>query len=337
MEMPSKALFFFYLKRRTLITTLLLTASGMCAPVYSQGTYPSRPIKLVVPTTPGSSSDAHARLVADDMSRRLGQAIMVDNRAGAGGLIGADAVAKSPADGYTLLAGSSSIMSMLPAVSKRKLPFDVDKDLVPIGSINSNPFVFVVNPNSQFKDLKELIAAAKQKPGMLSYASAGLGTNPHMLGEMLGQVTGTSLNHVAYRGPGPAQIDVLAGNVDMQFDTPSATFALIKAAKLRPIAVTGTHRFAALPDIPTFAELGYSQLVLSGWTGLYAPSGVPPEVLTKLRDALKETLKSPQIISHIKSSGSEVGGLIGDDLFKEQIRSREVWRKLVADRNITLE
>jgi tripartite-type tricarboxylate transporter receptor subunit TctC len=303
----------------------------------SQEAYPSRPIKLIVHTTAGSASDATARALAEDMGRRLGQPMVVDNRAGAGGAIGADSVAKAPADGYTLLAGASSVMVMLPAVSKRKLPYDADGDFMPIGRIGVSPFFLVVNSKSNINSLADLIAAAKANPGKVSYASAGTATNPHMLGEMLGLVTSASLSHIPYKGPGPAQVDLLGGNVDMQFDTPSATAQLIKSGKLKALATTGPTRYAGFPDVPTVAELGYPQLQLQGWTALYAPRAVPPAIVKKLQETLKESLKSPQVRSTLLAMGTEPDTLIGDELLQEQRKSREAWRKLATTRNISLD
>lgn len=322
------------MKRRILCSLLLAALAGH---VSSEEAYPSRPIKLIVHTTAGSASDATARLVAEEMGRRLGQPLVVDNRAGAGGSIGVDAAAKAPADGYTLLAGASSVMVMLPAVSKRKLPYDADVDFAPIGRVGIAPFLLVVNSKSGIKSLAELVAAAKANPGKFSYASAGPATNPHMLGEMLSLVSGASLTHVPYKGPNPAQVDLLGGSVDMQFDTPSATLALIKSGKLSALAVTSTTRLAALPDVPTVGELGYPQLQLSGWTALYAPRAVPAAVLMKLQETLKETLRSPQVRSALLTMGNEPDTMIGKELLQEQRRSREVWRKLAQARNIALD
>ncbi|MCW5230633.1 Bug family tripartite tricarboxylate transporter substrate binding protein [Verminephrobacter eiseniae] len=317
---------------------LLFMACAACAGgAGSAPAYPDRPIKLIVHTTPGSGSDAAARLVAQEMGRRLGQQMVVDNRAGAGGAIGVNVVAKAPADGHTLLAGASSVMVMLPAVSRRKLPYDADADFAPIGRISASPFLLVVGGHSGITSLAELLAAARADPGRISYASAGPATNPHMLGEMLSLLSGTVLRHVPYRGPGPAQIDLLGGSVDMQFDTPSATLALIQAGKLRALAVTGSTRLAALPEVPTVGELGYPQLQLLGWTALYAPRAVPPAVLALLQETLQQTLLSPPVRAGLLAMGSQPDTLIGDELLQEQRKSRERWRQLAQDRGIALD
>ncbi len=304
----------------------------------AEETYPNRPIRLVVHTTAGASSDVTARVTAEEMGKRLGQQFVVDNRSGAGGLIGAETVAKSTPNGYTLLAGASSVMVMMPAVSKRKLPIDMDADFVPIGRITHSPgFVLVVNGKSPYKTLKDLIAAARVNPGKITYASAGPATNPHMLGEMLSMLAGVSMNHIAYKGPGPAQVDLLGGAVDCQFDTPSAVVPLVAAGRLRALAITGPARYTGLPDVATTKELGFPDLVLRGWTAMYAPRDTPPAIVAKLQATLKDVLENPQFKARLVSLDQQPGLLIGNELLREQQRERAIWRKVATTRNIMLE
>jgi len=310
----------------------------MTASANAQENYPSRAITLVVHTTAGASSDVTARATADEMAKRLGQQFVVENRAGAGGMIGAEMVAKAAPNGYTLLAGASSVMVMIPAVTKRKLPIDLDTDLIPIGRItHSAGFVLVVNEKSAFRSLRDLIAAAKANPGKITYASAGPATNPHMLGEMLSLLAGVTLNHIAYKGPGPAQTDVLAGAIDCQFDTPSNVLQFIIAKRLRGLVLTGAARYAGLPDVPTAAEVGYPDLYLRGWTGMYAPRDTPAAIVGKLRAALKDVLESERFKARLAALDQELGMLIGDDLLREQRKERDIWRKVATARNIVLE
>jgi len=310
----------------------------MTASANAQENYPSRAITLVVHTTAGASSDVTARATADEMGKRLGQQFVVENRAGAGGIIGAEMVAKAAPNGYTLLAGASSVMVMIPAVTKRKLPIDLDTDLIPIGRItHSAGFVLVVNEKSAFRSLRDLIAAAKANPGKITYASAGPATNPHMLGEMLSLLAGVTLNHIAYKGPGPAQTDVLAGAIDCQFDTPSNVLQFIIAKRLRGLVLTGAARYAGLPDVPTAAEVGYPDLYLRGWTGMYAPRDTPAAIVGKLRAALKDVLESERFKARLAALDQELGMLIGDDLLREQRKERDIWRKVATARNIVLE
>lgn len=299
--------------------------------------YPSRPVKVIVHTLPGAASDIHTRIMADALGKQLGQAFVVENRAGAGGTIGAEAVTKGPADGYTLLGGASSVIVMLPAVSKRKLPYDPDVDLIPIGRIAKFPFVLVVNANSPYKSLADVVAAAKEKPGTLSYGSAGGGTNPHMLGEMLSQLGKVNLVHVPYKGPAAAQTDLLGGQIDMQFDTLSAVKAQIQAGKLRALVVTGKKRLPAIANVPTAEEAGYGQLYLEGWSGLYAPKGTPPAVVDKLRAAFAVVVKTPALAAALSFSGDEPDGTMGDDMLRDAQTNRQRWRELAVNRNIAVD
>jgi len=325
-------------KRRSLLSLLTVASFLLLAVAAAEQAYPNRPIRLVVHTTAGASSDVTARATAEEMAKRLGQQFVVENRSGAGGMIGAELAAKSAPDGYTLLAGASSVIVMMPAVSKRKLPIDLDIDLIPIGRITHSPgFVLVVNEKSPYRSLKDLITAAKGNPGKLTYGSAGPATNPHMLGEMLNLLAGISLNHIAYKGPGPAQTDLLGGAIDCQFDTPSSVIQFVAAARLRALAITGPARYVGMPDVPTTAEVGFPDLYLRGWTGMYAPRGTPSVIVNKLRATLREVLETPQFKAKLLSLDQQPGLLIGDELLREQRREREVWRKVAAARNIVLE
>ena len=220
------------------------------------------------------------------MGDQLGQSFVVENRSGAGGAIGVDAVAKAAPDGYTLLAGASSAMVMLPIVLTRKLPYDENKDFAPIGVISRSPFLLVASQASGIRDLPDLIAKAKAHPGKITYGSAGPGTNPHLLGELLSQLAGIELTHVPYKGPAAAQADLMGGTIDLLFDTPSSALPHVKSGKTVAIAASSDARVTDAPDVPTLKELGYPSLTLYGWTGLYAPAGTPPETLARLRGAL---------------------------------------------------
>src|SRR6218665_3603911 len=233
---------------------------------------------------------ALAGVVGKEMGRRLGQQMVVDNRAGAGGAIGVNVVAKAPADGHTLLAGASSVMVMLPAVSRRKLPYDADADFAPIGRISASPFLLVVGGHSGITSLAELLAAARADPGRISYASAGPATNPHMLGEMLSLLSGTVLRHVPYRGPGAAQRALPRGRGGAQGGGGGGRMG---GGKWGVGGGAGSPGLGARPGVPTVGELGYPQLQLLGWTALYAPRAVPPAVLALLQETLQQTLLSP--------------------------------------------
>jgi len=315
-----------------LLAGAVLSASSLAAEQY-----PSRPIRLVVHTTPGAASDMTARTAADEMSKLLGQPFIVDNRGGAGGIIGAELVAKATPDGYTLLAGASSVMVMIPAISKRKLPFDPDTDLVPIGRVTHSPgFVLAVNEKSPYRSIKDLIAAAKAQPGKIKYGSAGMGTNPHMLGELMSNLGGVTMIHVPYRGPVPALLDLLAGATDLQFDSVIAVAPHIASGRLRGVMITDRERYPGLPAIPTAAEVGYPDLFLKGWTAMYAPRGIPKPVLEKLRATFRDVSMTKQFQERLLKQDLAPGYLGGDELLMEQRKSREFWRKLAAARGIEL-
>jgi len=318
--------------------TRVALASCLIAPAaQANDAYPSRPVKVIVHTLPGAASDMHSRIMAEELGKKLGQTFVVENRSGAGGTIGVEAVTKAPADGYTLLGGASSVIVMLPAVSKRKLPYDPDVDLIPIGRTTKFPFVLVVNANSKYKTLDDIIAAARAKPGFVSYGSAGGGTNPHLLGEMLSQLGKVNLVHVPYKGPAAAQSDLLGGQIDMQFDTLSAVKGQLQAGKLRALVVTGKKRLAAIADVPTVEEAGYGSMYLEGWSAYYAPKGTPPEVVETLKTAFKAALKMPAIATALAVAGDEPDGTMGDDLLRDQKTNRERWHKLAVARKINLE
>lgn len=248
-----------------------------------------------------------------------------------------DAVAKAAPDGYTLLAGASSAMVMLPIVLSRKLPYDENKDFAPIGIISRSPFVLVASKASGIRSVQDLIARAKAEPGKLTYGSAGPGTNPHLLGELLSQLAGIQLSHIPYKGPAAAESDLIGGTIDILFDTPSSALPYVKSGKTVAIAATSDARVADAPDVPTVAELGYPSLTLYGWTALYAPAGTPPAVVEKLQGALRQALKTPALREFILNSGNDILDLYGDDLLKMQVGMQAFWRDIVKARGIRLD
>ncbi len=243
--------------------------------------YPSKPITLIVPTAPGGTTDLAARLIADPLSKALGQPVIVENRGGGNGTIAASAVKRAAPDGYTLLVQYSGYHVITPAIVK-KLGWDPIKDFAPVANILSAPQLVVVREGLPVKTLPELIAYAKANPGKLSYASSGNGSLQNVTGEMLKQQTGIEMTHVPYKGTGPAITDLLGGNVDLTFGTPPPFMGHIQAGKLRPIAVTGKARLPSLKDVPTAAEAGYPKLDATSWFAVYAPAGTPKPVIDKL-------------------------------------------------------
>ena len=254
--------------------------------------YPSRPVKIIVSYAPGGSNDVVARVIAPELQKELGQSFVVENRAGASGTIGADMVAKSPTDGYTLFMGAGA-HALAPSLFK-KLPYDIAKDFAPISLAATSTYVLVLNPSVPATTVPELIALLKSKPGQLNYASAGKGTPLHLAAELFRSKTGTDIVHVPYGGDTPALNDLLAGTVQLAFMSVASTAPQIRAGKLRALAVTSAKRSDALPDLPTLGELGIAGYDVGTWWGLLAPAGTPQAVIVKLNAAVAKAVALPQ-------------------------------------------
>lgn len=255
--------------------------------------YPSRPVKIVVSYAPGGSNDVVARVIAPELQKELGQSFVVENRAGASGTIGADMVAKSPPDGYTLFMGAGA-HALAPSLFK-KLPYDLVKEFAPVSLAATSAYVLVVNPTVPANTLQELIALLKAKPGQLNYASAGKGTPLHLAAELFKSKTGTDIVHVPYGGDTPALNDLLAGNVQLSFMSVASTAPQIRAGKLRALAVTSARRSEALPDLPTLHELGIDGYDVGTWWGLLAPAGTPDTIVDKLNAAMRKAVAQREV------------------------------------------
>jgi tripartite-type tricarboxylate transporter receptor subunit TctC len=255
--------------------------------------YPTRPVRIVVSYAPGGSNDVVARVIAPELQKELGQSFIVENRAGASGTIGADMVAKSPPDGYTLFMGAGA-HALAPSLYK-KLPYDYVRDFAPISLAATSTYVLVVNPAVPARTVPELIALLKSKPGQLNYASAGKGTPLHLAAELFKSKTGTDIVHVPYGGDTPALNDLLAGTVQLSFMSVSSTAPQIRAGKLRALAVTSAQRSEALPDLPTLAELGIAGYDVGTWWGLLAPAGTPDTIITRLNAAMRKAVAQPEV------------------------------------------
>ena len=288
---------------RSLLLTALLAVPLLAL---AQTTYPSRPIVMIVPQAAGGTNDIVGRLVSQKLGEVMGTSAVVDNRPGAGGNIGTQLAAKAPKDGYTLLMTISSSQAINPALYKNA-GFDPVRDFKPISLIGAVPNVLLVNPSFPAKSITELIALAKVKPGEYQYASAGNGTLNHLLGEMLNNMAGISLQHVPYKGVAPALNDVLGGQLPLLFASLPSALAHIKAGKLRAIAVSGRARSPVLPDVPTVAETvpGFNGTL---WIGLFAPAGVPPDVLARLQDGMAKTLAAKDLRDKLEQQGVELAG-----------------------------
>lgn len=283
------------------IATLFFLNSHFAA---AQSVFPDQPIKLIVPFGPGGSTDLAARLIAEYAGRELGQSIIVENRAGAGGSVGMEYVAKSKPDGYILGMATMSTHGANSAVYGNKLKYDPIKDFAPITNVATTPSVFAVNPKVAANNMQQFIALAQANPNKFSYASPGTGSLGHANVEYFAALANIRLLHVPYKGAGAAMNDALAGQVDAITDNLPSALPHIKAGRLRALAVLSDKRSPALPDVPTYGELGYPQMGNGGWFGIVAPAGTPPAVITKLNKAILQAMKNPDLIKKLDESGA---------------------------------
>lgn len=282
---------------------LAACALSVAAAALAQAPYPGKPVKIIVPYPPGGAVDVVTRKMAQALSEQTGQSFIVDNRPGATGTIGAFAAARAEPDGYTLMANDTTY-SLLPHIFK-KLPFDYDKDLLPISAFLFAPMSLVVNAESQYKTLPQFVAAAKAAPGKISYGTGGAGTTPHFTAEAFGMASGTRLMHVPFKGAGEATQAVLSKTIDMQFSSTPGVMGNVKGGKLRILAVGGDKRLAALPDVPTFAEAGVKNFGVVNWTGLWAPKGTPPEVIARLQGEIAKAMAKPDMKTFAEGLGGD--------------------------------
>ena len=296
--------------------------------------YPTRPIKLVVADAAGGAPDQLARMLADQLTAGLGQPVVVDNRSGAGGAIGAELVAKSPADGYTLLMTTTAIYAILPNLRKN-LPYDPVKDFAPVSRIATASNVLVVNDAVPAKTMAELIKLAKEKPGALNYASAGIGTPAHLAGEMLNLLADIKVSHVPYKGAAPALQDVIAGNVQYIITSPIAAGGHISSGRVRALATTGVERNPSLPDLPTIAETVPGYEITQTW-GIVVPAGTPPEVVNRLSDEIVKALARAEVRDRVLASGATPAGDRPADFAAYMAKERQRLGEVIAKRGITM-
>jgi tripartite-type tricarboxylate transporter receptor subunit TctC len=290
--------------------------------------YPDRPVRLIIPFPPGGSNDVVGRLVAKQLSDQLGQTVYVDNRAGAGGTIGTEAVVNAAPDGYTLL-----IVSLAHAVNPAlyTLKYDPIKSFTPISIFATGPNVLVVNPELPVKSVKELLALVKQKPGELNYASAGVGSFQHLGGELFKLMAGADMVHVPYKGGGPAMQDVIAGHVKIMFSSLVQTTPFIQSGQLRALGTGGAKRSLVLPDVPTIAEAGVPGYIADNWWGIVAPAGLPAPIAEKLYKASQAALKAPELQAQFDREGASVVVMTSDE-FAEYIKTEIVkWGRVVKE------
>jgi tripartite-type tricarboxylate transporter receptor subunit TctC len=316
-----------------LLVAIWATALVAVTPASGQEIYPSRTIKIVAPFPAGAPVDSVARLIADRLEHAWGQPAVVENRGGGGGIVGTNAVAKSPPDGYTLLLTSTSPLAAAPALNK-SMPYDAVKDLAPIWAINASGLVVVVNPALPIKTLGDLVRAAREQPGKLSFASSGHGTTQHLAGELFMARTGAKLVHVPYRGGFAGTTDLMAGHVQVMFDSLGNTLNSIRSGKLRALAVLREKRSPQLPSLPTAAEAGVVGAELNGWLGLFAPAGTPPAILDKLTATLVPGMREPAIMARLIELGNEDDVMTGDVVMRRLAEDKALFAEIVEKAGI---
>jgi tripartite-type tricarboxylate transporter receptor subunit TctC len=318
------------MKRRTLIQA---SAGLVLSPAFAQDKYPSRPITWVCPYAAGGNADNRSRQVAKAMSAILGQPIIIDNKAGAGGNIGTDVIAKARPDGYVVGMGNFAPLAVNHALFK-KLSFDPHNDLTPICLIERGPLVLMVRSDSRFKSVRDLVAAAKAAPGKLSYASGGIGGTHHLSGALLEHAAGVDMIHAPYRSGAAGASDLMAGQVDTMFEQMYSAMPAIQGGRLRPLAITSKTRSALLPEVPTMAEQGFAEVEVLNWQGLIGPKAMPPDLVRRLNAACNQALQTAEVKEKITSQGNELGGGTPEQ-FAALIKAESPrWGKVVRDAKI---
>ena len=315
---------------------LLITLSTLLANVAHSQAYPTAPIRIVVAFPPGGTTDILARVFAKMMSEILNQSVTVDNRTGAGGIIGTEYVARAAPDGQVILLGAVGNMAVNPSLYK-KLPYDAEKDFVPITLLATLPNILLINPSLPLKNLKELIAYAKANPGKLTYASAGTGTASYLAGEMFKQEAGVEITHVPYRGSAPALNDLMAGHVSIGFDYLPSGLPFVTSGKLKGLGVTSLTRVKVSPDIPTLNEDGLPGFNLLTWYGVYAPKGTSAEIVNKLQTTMAQAAKAPDVIKRMEELAVDVVVNNPAEFTKFHLSEITAWAKFIKDKNIKIE
>jgi tripartite-type tricarboxylate transporter receptor subunit TctC len=320
--------------RRLTLFALAVTALVSFATHAGAQSYPNRPIRMIAPFPAGGLVDVLARAVGDELAKTLGQPIIVENKPGAGGNIGADLVAKAEADGYTLLMTSPGIQSINQFLYK-SMPFDPDKAFAPISLVAEMPMVVVVHPKTNVKTLSELIGAARANPGKLSFGSAGIGTTGHLGQALLTHVAKIELTHIPYRGAAPSVTDLVAGQIDGVVDNPPTVMQHIRAGTITPLAVAAKERLAVLPNVPTSAEAGLPGWEASSWFGVVAPAGTPPEIVKRLHAEIAKAVRQPSMEKFTTQSGARMVGNTPDEFAALIVDERKKWGEIVKAANIT--
>lgn len=315
---------------------LPVLAVTLCATLAHAQNYPSKPVRIVVPYPAGGTTDIIARLAAAQLTERLKQPFVVENRAGASGAIGSVAVAQSAPDGYTLVMGTASSHGINSAVQK-SLPYDAVKDFAPVTVVASTPNIIVVHPSVPAKTLNELLALAKAQPGKINFGSTSSGGSPHMSAELLKMMAGVDMAHVPYKGAAPMLTDLIGGQIQVGFDNLPSTIGFVRSGKVRALAVTTPNRWPDAPDIPSVAESGVPGYEVSGWFGLLAPAGTPKVVLETLQLAIAQAVEQPEVAKQLRSLGAEPVANKSEDFARDIAADVEKWRKVVQATGVKID
>ncbi len=317
----------------------VLAAGGMMAlsgPAVAQDNWPSKPITFIVPYAAGGFADTRMRLLARELADELKTSIVVENKAGAGGIIGTEFIAKAKPDGYTIGSGNLAPLSVNPTLMPKNVKYDVQKDLAPVILIEESPLILSVSNKLPVKNLQELIEQAKKEPGKLTFGSSGVGGAHHLSGELFASDAGLKLTHVPYKGGAPAGSDLMAGHIDMMFEMGYAAMPAIDAKKVHPLAVTSSKRLPLLPNVPTMQEAGLKNFESYNWQGVVAPAGTPEPIISKLNTAFNNILKKPEVQKAFDSTGGQSAGGTPEDFAKFIQSETQKWAEVIKTANISL-
>ncbi|HSI56933.1 MAG TPA: tripartite tricarboxylate transporter substrate binding protein [Ideonella sp.] len=323
------------LNRRHAVRALAMAALAVSAGSALAQAWPAKPISLVVPFPPGGTTDVLARALGDKLSQNLGQPVIVESKPGAGATLGADYVAKSKPDGYTLLVGA--VHHTIATSVYKKLPYDFQKDFAPVTTVALVPNVLVINTSTPAKTVSELVALIKAKPGSFNYGSNGNGTAQHLIGTQFENITGTDIAHIPYKGSGPMATDLLGGQISMSFDTVTPVLQHIKAGKLRALAVTTAKRSSALPDVPTLDEAGLKGFDMGTWFGVLAPAATPKDIVARLNAEMVKVIQSPEFRKRMEEIGAEPIGDSSEHMARQIKDETDKFARLVKEAKVTIE
>ena len=311
-------------------------AMTLAATVSIAQSYPAKPVRLVVPFPPGGPADSVARILAQKLTDALGQNVVVDNRAGATGTIGAGIVAKSPPDGYTLLLGTSNELAMSPGLFE-KLPYEPTRDFTPLSNVINFPNILVVNPHLPARSVNELVALARAKPGQLSFATSGIGSTNHLTGVVFQEIEKVKINYVPYKGGGPAVTDLMGGHVDTMFATMPSVVPYVKSNKLKALVLTDNKRWAALPEVPSAKEAGVPGLIVITWNGVLAPAGLPDAIVARLNTDIGTVANSTDMKDRMRAQAAEIGTTTPEEFAAMLRNDYAKWSKVIKQAGLRAE